>query len=106
MSTVAEDAPAASWSITSILSLAVIPDILLALLVSPFRPAIAHDLDVDRALIGQVPAVATLLATAIGFVGGALADRYGCRHMLEVALCSDVIGSVAAGLSVFGIGTD
>jgi predicted MFS family arabinose efflux permease len=91
-------AASVSRALTPTLTLAVIVDMLPALLVSPFLPAIANDLATDPALVGQVAAAATLLATAIGFVAGALADRHGRRRMLEAGLCSTLIGS-AAGLA-------
>lgn len=99
MATTREERSAAGWALTPVLTLAVVVDMLLALLISPFLPAIASDLNTDPPLVGQVPAAATVLATAIGLVAGGLADQHGRRRMLEAGLWSVLIGSVAAGLA-------
>ena len=68
---------------------------LIGVALTPFFPAIAHDLGTSVALLGQIPAVSMLVAAALGLVVGPLADHYGHRRLL-------VLGSLAVVVSALG----
>ena len=53
---------------------------------SPFLIPIATELHVTVALLGQIPAVATAAAAALGLVVGPLADHFGHRRTMLVGL--------------------
>jgi predicted MFS family arabinose efflux permease len=65
----------------------------------PFLPVLARDLDTSVALLGQAPALAALVAAALGLVVGPLADRVGYRRSLLLALASLVISAFGIALS-------
>src|SRR5262245_21413952 len=54
--------------------------------VGPFLPAMAADLGIGVALLGQVPALAALASAGLGLAVGPLADRVGHRRCLLLAL--------------------
>jgi DHA1 family inner membrane transport protein len=64
----------------------------------PFFAAMAQDLNVEVALLGQVVASMLLLSAAAGLITGPLADVYGCRRFI-------VLGLIAAAgcLLIFGL---
>jgi len=66
---------------------------------NPFLPFIAAELGVAVALLGQVPALMMLLATALGLVIGPLADHYGSRRTVLIGLLAVVTSSLATGLA-------
>jgi predicted MFS family arabinose efflux permease len=68
-----------------------------ALALGPMLPLIAADLDTSVALVGQIPALVTLLAAVLGLVVGPLADQYGYGRTL-------LLGVLAATVSTLGIG--
>ena len=83
------------------------------LAVIPFLPSIARDLGTSTSLVGQVPALTAILAGVVGLVAGPLADRFGYRRALLVAMLAIAAGSlgtalaptaaVLLGLAVFGV---
>src|SRR5262245_12306167 len=66
-------------------------------LLGPFFPEIAADLDSSVPLLGQISAARLLLAAALGLIAGPLADGFGHRRVMAVGL-------VAAALTLLGIG--
>jgi predicted MFS family arabinose efflux permease len=83
------------------------------LAVIPFLPSIAGDLGTTTSVIGQVPALTAILASVVGLFAGPLADRFGYRQALLVAMLALAAGSlctalaptvaVLLGLTVFGV---
>jgi predicted MFS family arabinose efflux permease len=65
----------------------------------PFLPVIAADLGAGVAMLGQVPASASLAAATLGLVAGPLADRIGERRALLVALVALAAGALGTGLA-------
>jgi predicted MFS family arabinose efflux permease len=70
-----------------------------ALALGPFLPAVAEELKVSVALLGQVPALMMLLAALLGLVIGPLADRFGYRRTLLLGLLAVLFSSLATGLA-------
>jgi predicted MFS family arabinose efflux permease len=66
---------------------------------NPFLPFIAAEIGVTVVLLGQVPGLMMLLATALGLVIGPLTDHYGCRRTLLICLLAVVTSSLATGLA-------
>jgi predicted MFS family arabinose efflux permease len=60
----------------------------------PFLPILAEDLNTSIGLLGQVPALLTLLAAAIGTVVGPLTERVGIRLVLLLGLLGVVLASL------------
>lgn len=81
------------------LALAVFVNHLNAIGLAPFLPIVADGLGVGVPLLGQVPALAMLLAAVLGPVIGPLADRHGYRHTLLLGLLAVVTSSLVAGLA-------
>ncbi len=55
-----------------------------SLALAPFLPVIATEMGTTVPLLGQVPALITLTAAALGLVAGPLADYFGHRRLLLV----------------------
>jgi predicted MFS family arabinose efflux permease len=66
-------------------------------LLGPFFPEIAADLNTTVPLLGQISAARLLLGAALGLLAGPLADGFGHRRVMAVGL-------VAAGLTMVGVG--
>lgn len=93
-----QPAPASAW-LTPVLAASAFIGLLGVLALGPFLPLMAADLDTSVALLGQVPALAMLVAAALGLVVGPLADHYGHRRALLVGLLTVVISALATGLA-------
>ena len=65
----------------------------------PLLPAMAADLDVSVALLGQAPAAAMLLAALLGLLIGPLADHVGQRLMLTLGLATLAISALAVAVA-------
>ena len=65
----------------------------------PFLPAMAVDLDVGVPLLGQAPALANLIAAGTGLLIGPLADRYGQRRTLALGLLALAVSSLGVALA-------
>jgi MFS family permease len=65
----------------------------------PFLPQVADDLGTTVALVGQVPALVTLLAALLGLVVGPLADHYGSGRSLIVGVVAATMSTLAMGLA-------
>lgn len=72
---------------------------LAALAFAPFLSEIASDVGSTVALIGQVPALMTLLASLLGLIAGPLADHYGYRRTLIVGVLAVAVNALAIGLA-------
>ena len=70
-----------------------------SLALGPFLPQVAHDLGTTVALVGQVPALVTLLAALLGLVIGPLADHYGYGRSLMVGVLAATVSTLAIGLA-------
>jgi predicted MFS family arabinose efflux permease len=70
-----------------------------SLALAPFLPQVAHDLGATVALVGQVPALVTLLAALIGLVVGPLADHYGYGRSLMAGVLAATVSTLAIGLA-------
>ncbi len=90
--------PTNTW-LVGLLTLAVFVNFLAALAIGAFLPAMAAELGVSVALLGQVPAVMMLLAAVLGLIIGPLADRFGYRRVLLVGVAALVISTLGIGLS-------
>src|SRR5687767_4692824 len=65
----------------------------------PFLPVLAREFDTSVALLGQIPALLTLLAALIAAVVGPLTGRLGYRATLLVGLFGILLASLATGLA-------
>ena len=90
--------PADAWFVPALSASAFI-GMLGVLALGPFLPIMAADLNTSVALLGQVPALAMLVAAALGLIVGPLADQYGHRRALLIGLLAVVISAVATGLA-------
>ena len=70
-----------------------------SLVFGPLLPLMARDLGVGVALLGQIPAIAALLAAALSLAVGPLADRYGHVRTLGLAQLGLAVGALATGLA-------
>lgn len=70
-----------------------------ALALGPFLPLVADDLGTSVALVGQVPALVTMLAALLGLVIGPLADQYGYGGTLLVGVFAATLSTLATGLA-------
>src|SRR5215204_1970787 len=70
-----------------------------SLALGPFLPEVARDLGTTVALVGQVPALVTMLAALLGLVVGPLADHYGSGRSLMVGVLAATVSSLAIGLA-------
>src|SRR3954462_5421201 len=70
-----------------------------ALALGPFLPQVAADLDTSISLVGQVPALVTLLAALLGLVIGPLADHYGYSRTLLIGTLAATISTLTVGLA-------
>jgi DHA1 family inner membrane transport protein len=91
-------APPGSWVVRAPTA-AVFTSSTFWLALSPFLPSLARDLDTSLALLGQVPALLTLLAALLGPVVGPIADRTGYRRVLLVGLLGVALASLATALA-------
>ncbi len=91
--------PSRNTWLVGLLTLAVFVNFLAALAVGALLPAMASELGVSVALLGQVPAAMMLLAALLGLVIGPLADRFGYRRVLLVGMASLVISTIGIGLA-------
>jgi DHA1 family inner membrane transport protein len=66
---------------------------------SPFLPILAEELNTSLGLLGQIPALLTLLAAALGAVVGPFTDRAGIRPVLLVGLIGVILASLTTGLA-------
>src|SRR5437016_3622305 len=66
---------------------------------SPFLPTVAAELDTSIALLGQIPALMTLLAAPVAIGIGPLADRFGYRPLLLAAMGAVVLSSLGTALA-------
>jgi predicted MFS family arabinose efflux permease len=85
--------------VVPILTMVTFVAMLNALALSPLFPAISEDLNVSFALLGQIPALAMLLAAVLGLFVGPLADHIGHRRALLGSLGIAVVSSIAIGLA-------
>ena len=90
--------PAPRWVVPA-LGLASFISLLSVLGLAPFLPVMAADLGTSVALLGQIPALITLLAAALGLVVGPLADRLGLRRALLLGLASVGVGTLGLALA-------
>lgn len=90
--------PPATAVLVPVLALAAFVNMTGALALGPFLPVIADELETNVGVLGQVPALAMLLAAALGFVVGPLADRYGYRRTLVTSVL--VVGFSAVGTAL------
>jgi predicted MFS family arabinose efflux permease len=58
---------------------------------APFFPAMAEDLDVSVALLGQVTAATMIVSAPLALVVGPLADRFGARRFIAVGLVGTAV---------------
>ena len=70
-----------------------------ALALGPFLPQVAQDLGTTVALVGQVPALVTMLAALLGLVIGPLADHYGYGRSLMAGVLAATVSTLAIGLA-------
>src|SRR5215210_3086104 len=70
-----------------------------SLALGPFLPQVAHDLGTTVALVGQVPALVTMLAALLGLVVGPLADHYGYGRSLTMGVLAATVSTLAIGLA-------
>src|SRR5215208_4146998 len=68
-----------------------------SLALGPFLPQVAHDLGTTVALVGQVPALVTMLAALFGLIIGPLADHYGYGRTLRVGVLAATVSTLAIG---------
>ena len=66
---------------------------------SPFLPFIAADLGSTVAVLGQIPALALLVAAALGLLVGPVADRFGHRPTLLAGVVASSVGAFATALA-------
>lgn len=92
-------APVSPWLVPTLSAITFI-SILGTVALSPLLPTMATSLNTSVALLGQIPALAMLVAAALGLVAGPLADQYGHRRALLVGLATIVISAVATGLAL------
>ena len=69
------------------------------LTLGPFLPVMAEAMGVSVALLGQVPALATLVAALLGLVIGPLADHGGLRRTLLLGMLAVSAGALGIGLA-------
>jgi len=91
--------PAVSRWLVAALMVATFVNFLGALALGPFLPQVAADLDTTVALVGQVPALVTLLAALLGLVIGPLADHYGYSRTLMLGVLAATASTLAIGLA-------
>jgi DHA1 family inner membrane transport protein len=70
-----------------------------SLALGPFLPQVAQDLGTTVALVGQVPALVTMLAALLGLIVGPLADHYGSGRSLLVGVVAATVSTLAIGLA-------
>jgi MFS transporter, DHA1 family, inner membrane transport protein len=70
-----------------------------ALALGPFLPQVAADLNTTVALVGQVPALVTMLAALLGLVIGPLADHHGYGRTLLLGVLAATLSTLAIGLA-------
>jgi predicted MFS family arabinose efflux permease len=87
-----------SWLVTALM-LATFVNFLGSLALGPFLPQVADDLGTTVALVGQVPALVTMLAALLGLVIGPLADHYGYARALLVGVLAATVSTLAIGLA-------
>src|SRR5262245_11487087 len=66
---------------------------------SPFLPTVGAELGTPVALLGQVPALMTLLAAPIAVAIGPLADRFGYRPLLLAAMAAVALSALGTALA-------
>src|SRR5439155_2651855 len=66
---------------------------------SPFLPTVGAELGTSVALLGQVPALMTLLAAPIAVAIGPLADRFGYRPLPLATMAAVAISALGAALA-------
>jgi len=81
------------------LTLATFVNFLGALALGPFLPQVAAELQTPVSLVGQVPALVTLLAALLGLVVGPLADHYGYGRTLVIGMVAATVSTLAIGLA-------
>ncbi|CAN5316043.1 MFS transporter [soil metagenome] len=82
-----------------LLTLATFITMLHAITLGPFLPEIATDLDTRVALLGQIPALAMLLAAALGLAAGPLADQLGHNRVLVGSLLIVAVSALGMALA-------
>src|SRR3954471_20368101 len=70
-----------------------------ALALGPFLPQVAADLNTTVSLVGQVPALVTLIAAVLGLIIGPLADHYGYARTLTIGLLAATVSTLVIGLA-------
>ena len=85
--------------LVSALMLATFVNFLGTLGLGPFLVPIADDLGTTVALVGQVPALVTMLAAMLALVIGPLADHYGLSRTLMVGVLAVTVSTLAIGLA-------
>jgi predicted MFS family arabinose efflux permease len=70
-----------------------------ALALGAFLPQVAADLHTTVALVGQVPALVTMLAALLGLVIGPLADHFGYSRTLMLGVLAATVSTLAIGLA-------
>ena len=90
--------PTPAGRVVAALGLASFLSLLNQLALGPFLPVMAADLRTSVALLGQVPALSTLVAAALGLAIGPLADRLGHRRALLSGLAA--LGAGALGVAL------
>jgi predicted MFS family arabinose efflux permease len=86
------------WLVAALMT-ATFVNFLGSLALGPFLPQVAHDLGTTVALVGQVPALVTMLAALLGLVIGPLADHYGSGRSLMVGVLAATLSTLAIGLA-------
>jgi DHA1 family inner membrane transport protein len=86
------------WLISALM-LATFVNFLGTLGIGPFLVPIADDLGTTVALVGQVPALVTMLAAMLALVIGPLADHYGLSRTLMVGVLAVTVSTLAMGLA-------
>lgn len=91
--------PAPGRWLVAALMVATFVNFLGALALGPFLPQVAADLNTTVALVGQVPALVTMLAALLGLVVGPLADHYGYGRTLMLGVLAATVSTLAIGLA-------
>jgi MFS transporter, DHA1 family, inner membrane transport protein len=86
------------WLVAALMT-ATFVNFLGSLALGPFLPQVAHDLGTTVALVGQVPALVTMLAALLGLVVGPLADHYGSGRSLMIGVLAATASTLAVGLA-------
>jgi DHA1 family purine base/nucleoside efflux pump-like MFS transporter len=87
-----------TWVLPALVLAAVVAQLSVAGL-PPFLPVMADTFGVSVALLGQVPAIITLLAAGLGLAIGPLADWLGHRRALLLGLATIVLSTLGMALA-------